>query len=173
MNRFPLTIPVPSDFETLWRANMNLASLRSKFLLVLRSSCKHKSWTVFLVLGAGICGQKTFRLSFCRMGCREACFRWWDTGEIAALPPCTDSRGVLGTVALYTTRSSHTWKAPENSMGSIQYYCNKWKLCNLFPCLSLTACRSNKNTRPKHHFWFLFHEMWVSVKCCYKLWKVQ
>lgn len=125
---FPFIILVPSAqnaFEHFWKANMNLASPPSDFFLVLRRSCKHKPWTVSLVLGAGICRQKTSRLWFCRMRCGEMRFRSWATGETAALPPCADPWGVLGIVAPFSMRSSHTWKAPRNSMGSIQYYCNK------------------------------------------------
>lgn len=83
------------------------------------------SQTISLVLGAGICRQKTFMLWFCRMKWREMCFTSWATVEIAALQPCTDPWGVLEIVASLSMRSSHTWKTPQNCRGSVQHCCSK------------------------------------------------
>lgn len=82
------------------------------------------SQTISLVLGAGICRQKK-KLWFCRMRCREMCFRSWDTVETAALQPCTEPCGVLEIVAPLKMRSNHTLKTPQNSMGSVQHCCHE------------------------------------------------
>lgn len=79
------------------------------------------SQTISLVSGAGGCRQKSFMLWFCRMRCREMCFRSWDTMEMAALEPCTDPYGVLEMVAPLSMRSSHTWRTSQNCMGSAAY----------------------------------------------------